>query len=88
MDINAIEGLIENIEKLAVAGAKIAADGKVDLTDLPAAVSLLSDITEMVDNFKKAPEAIGEIKDIDAEEAIAIVKKLYEAGKKVEAALA
>ena len=87
MDINAIEGLIKNIEKLGVAGGKIMADGKVDLADLPHAVALLSDVNEMIENFKNLKEAIGEIKDIDSAEAIAIVQKLYEAGKNIEEAV-
>ena len=86
MDINAIEGLIKNIEKLGVAGGKIMADGKVDLNDLPHAVALLSDVQEMINNFKKIGEAVGEIKDIDSAEAVAVIQKLYEAGKAIEEA--
>lgn len=87
MDINAIEGLISNLEKLAVSGANIAKDGKVDLADLPTAVGLLSEIQPMIENFKKIGEAYEEAKDIDASEAVAIVEKLYKAGKKIEEAL-
>lgn len=85
-DINAIEGLLKNIEVLALAGIDIAEDG-VDMTDLPAAVGLLSEINPIIANFKAVGEAFDEAKDIDAEEAIALLKRVYEIGKKVELAL-
>ena len=80
-DINAIEKTLDAVEVLAVAGAQIIGDGKVGMEDLPALIGLLSEVTILLDAFKGLGEAIGEVKDLDAEESIAIVAKLYEVGK-------
>jgi len=86
MDIDKILLLLAQIETLGVAGKKIMADGKVDLTDLPAAIGLLSNVNGMIEAFKGAGEAFGEMKDLDAAESLEIVKALYEIGKKIEQA--
>lgn len=85
-DIDAIEGLLENLEVLALAGIKIAEDG-IGSEDIATAVGLLSNVSELLGNFKKAGEAFKEAKDIDSEEAVALIGKIYSIGKKVEEAL-
>ena len=86
MDIDKIILILEKIEVLGVSGKKIMADGKVDLADLPVAIGLLSEINGMIEAFKGAQEAFGEMKDLDAAESLEVVKKLYEIGKSIEQA--
>jgi len=86
MDIDKILKILEQIETLGVSGKKIMADGKVDLADLPVAIGLLSEINSMIEAFKGAKEAFGELKDLDSAESLEIVKKLYEVGKSIEQA--
>lgn len=86
MDIDKIILILDKIEVLGVSGKKIMADGKVDLADLPVAISLLSEINGMIEAFKGAKEALGEAKDLDSAESLEIVKKLYEVGKSIEQA--
>jgi len=86
MDIDKILLILEKIEVLGVSGKKIMADGKVDLADLPVAVGLLSEINGMIEAFKGAGEAFGELKDLDSAEGLAVLGKLYEIGQNIEKA--
>jgi len=86
MDIDKIILILEKIEVIGVSAKKVMADGKVDLQDLPVAISLLSEINGMIEAFKGAGEALDEVKDLDGAEALEIVKKLYEVGKEIEQA--
>ena len=86
MDIYKIILILEKIEVIGVSAKKVMADNKVDLLDLPVAISLLSEINGMIEAFKGASEALDEVKDLDGAEALEIVKKLYEVGKEIEQA--
>ena len=86
MDVDKILLILEKIEVLGVSGKKIMADGKVDLTDLPIAIGLLSEINGMIEAFKGAGEAFGELKDLDSAEGLVVLTKLYEIGKSIEKA--
>lgn len=86
MDIDKIELLLEQVKILGIAGKQIMKDGKVDLADLPVLMSLLPQISQMIEATKGISEAFGELKDLDAAEGLAVVKKLYEVGNAIEQA--
>lgn len=86
MDIDKVLLILNQVEKLGVSAKKIMADGKIGLEDLPVAISLISEIGNMIEAFKGAKEALAEAKDLDGAEALEVVKKLYEVGKAIEQA--
>lgn len=60
-------------------------DGKIDLADLPVLVTLATEskkLVDAVDGFQKCGE---ELKDLDAEEAVQLVKDLYALVQSVKA---
>ena len=81
-----IEGLLEVLKKLAIAGKKISADGKVDLQDLGVLISLLPELPAMLEKAKHLGKAIEEGKDIDVPEVVALIQKVAAMVKEVEAA--
>lgn len=85
-DIDAIINLLDQVQKLGVAGKLILKDGKVDLQDLPQAVALLSEVNDFIAAAKRVGEAYGEAKDLDSSEGLEVVRKMYEVGKAIEVA--
>ena len=81
-----IEGILEVLKKLAVAGKKISADKKVDLQDLPHVIGLLPELPAIFEKFKSLGEAVDEGKDIDVAEVVGLIQKIHAMVKEVEAA--
>ena len=84
-EIKELMELLDAIEIVAGTAKQVMADGKVNLDDLPAAMALLPQASKLVEAFKGLEALPAEIKDIREDEAIAIVKKLYAIGAKIEA---
>lgn len=85
-DIDKILLLLSVIEPVGVNLKKALADGRIDFKDGMYGYALLQELPKLVAAFKGIAEAYDESKDIDANEALEIVKKLYEIGKKIEQA--
>jgi hypothetical protein len=85
-DIKNILELIEGIEAVGVPVAKAFADGKFNSSDLAHALELVKEHKKIIDAADKIGEVIPEGKDIDPAEAVVIVQKLYEVGKKIKEA--
>jgi hypothetical protein len=81
-----IEAILTDIKELVVVAKKVQADKKVDLADLPHFVALLPKLPAMLENFKAFSEAIEEGKDIDVAEVVALIQKVHQLVKEVEAA--
>ena len=82
--VEKIEKLAEVIADAIILGKKVNADGKIDAADLQhagQAFKLVQDIIDLALNHK---EALEQIKDIQMEEALALLAKGYELVKKVE----
>ena len=84
--IKEISELLEAIEVVSVAIKKIAKDGKVDLSD----VSILFELSSKFGVLMVAAEGIKEIpseaSDIQVEEALELVKKIYGIARAVQTA--
>lgn len=75
-EIKEIIELIDGLEVLAVFGAKVVADGKVDHNDLPIVLEFMNKINSLLSAFDNVPEIAKEIEDIDKVEMIILLKKL------------
>lgn len=88
MDIKESMELLNAVEILAVAGAKIAKDKKVNAEDLPAAIELIKKLDVVLVGIKDLDNLDEEIKDLDEAELIAMVSKIMIIAKSVKAELA
>lgn len=84
--IKEITELLAAVEVLGVAVKKIAKDGKVDLTDAVVLVELGAKLPVLVAAVEGVKEIPAEAKDIQAEEALALVGELYAIAKKIQEA--
>lgn len=69
--------LMESLEILAVAGAKIAKDGKLSPSDLTVVYDLLMKSSKLSDGFKGIKQLPVEMKDLDASEIEQIISKTF-----------
>ena len=81
-----IENAAKALSKVVIAGKKISADKKVNLEDLPAAMALIVELPSIVSAFSDFGTIIEEGKDIDVAEVVALIQKVHELVKSVEAA--
>lgn len=81
-----IEQLLAAIEKVLVAVKKISADGKVGLSDLPHLLDLLQEANVVIAGLRNSDEAVGEAKELDAEEAKKVLQAFYDLEAKVRLA--
>lgn len=88
MDIKETLELLNAVEVLATAGAKIAKDKKVNAEDLPAAIELVKKLDVVLDGMRDLDKLDEEVKDLDEAELIAIVSKVIIIAKTVKAELA
>lgn len=79
--------LLESMEALAVAGAKIAKDGKLSPADLTVIYDLLLKSSSISEGFKGIKELPAEMKDLDASEIEAIISKTFVSINKVKEVL-
>lgn len=78
--------VLEGMKSVALFGKKVGADGKVDLKDIPALVELAQNSKSISDAVENLNEVPSEIKDLDGEEAKAILAKLLEVLASIKAA--
>ena len=87
MDIKNTLELLNAVEVLAVAGAKIAQDKKVSADDLPAVIELVKKLDIVLEGIKDIDQLDEEVKDLDEAELIGIVSKVLLIAKSVKAEL-
>lgn len=87
MDIKETQELLNAVEVLAVAGAKIAKDKKVNAEDLPAVIDLVKKLDVVLNGIKDLDKLDEEVKDLDEAELIAIVSKVMIIAKTIKAEL-
>lgn len=80
--------LLNGIELLAVAGVKIAKDGKVAVDDLPHLITLATNVSTLVDAATGVEQIPAEVKDLSQAEMIEIVSKVYAVVAKIKEAKA
>lgn len=80
--------LLSAVEVLAVAGAKIAKDKKVNAEDLPAVIDLIKQLDVVIAGIKDLDKLDEEVKDLDEAELIAIVSKVLIIAKAIKVELA
>ena len=85
-DVKNIVEVVEALELIGVTAKSVMKDGKVDLTDLPHAMSLISQANKIVVAVEGIDQVIPEAKDLDGEEAKLILEKVLSAIKAVKAA--
>lgn len=78
--------VIAAVEVVAVAIKKVMKDGKVDLQDAAVAIELGAQFPVLAAAVQGLGEIPAEVQEIDAQEAIEIVGKLYAIAKKVQEA--
>ena len=88
MDIKNTLELLSAVEVLAIAGAKIAKDKKVNAEDLPAVIELVKKLDVVLEGIKDVGMIDDEIKDLDQSELITIVSTIVMIAKSVKAELA
>lgn len=76
-----LQELIAGLELLAITGKKIMADGKVNLADAAHLVELGTKLDVVVKAFDGLAQVKEEAKDIDAQEALALVRRLFDASE-------
>ena len=74
-EIKEIIELVDGLEVLAIFGAKVVADGKVNHKDLPVVMEFMNKINSLLSAFDNVPEIVKEIEDIDKAEMIILLKK-------------
>lgn len=77
-DIDKLELLFEGLKESVKAGEKIMADGKVDWSDSAHIPELYKSLEKVVKAAKEYKELKEEISDIQGDEAIKLVAKLFE----------
>jgi hypothetical protein len=75
-DVDKLLLLAKTLNELVKIGESVMKDGKIDLLDIPELPALASKIGDIVTLVKASKELIEEGKDIDAAEAIEIVRVL------------
>lgn len=83
-EIKEIIELVDCLEVLALFGAKVAADGKVDRQDIPLILEFTNKVNSLFSAFDNVPEIIKEIKDIDKVEMIILRKKLLDIARNIK----
>ncbi len=83
-EIKEIIELIDGLEVLAIFGAKVAADGKVNHKDLPIILEFTKKINSLLSAFNDVPEIIKEIEDIDRLEIVILIKKLLDVARSIK----
>ena len=86
MDLKETKEAIAALELLAVDGAKILSDGKVNVADIPVALDLLTKLNVFVEAVKNIKEVPDELKDLDEKEVIELGLCIYGLIKNVIAA--
>jgi len=82
-----LKELVHALELLGVAGGKIWADKKLGLDDLASLKDLVDQSGELLEGFKGLDDAMVEIKDLDAGEAVELAQELVKAVKAIKASL-
>ena len=75
-DVDKLILLAGTINDLVKIGESIMKDGKIDLMDIPELPALANKIGDVVTLVKAGKELVEEGKDIDANEAVAIVREV------------
>jgi len=78
--------ILKSVKTLVVAAKSVMADGKVNLADLPVAISLLSQISAIAESAKGFSGAVKEAKDLEQSEVLALVNEVYSLVAAIEAA--
>ncbi len=77
-NIKEIMEVLAALKVLVKAGKEIAADGKVDVSDLKSLVPVLTQFGVFIEAVKGANEISGEVKDLDTTELVTIVTEIYQ----------
>ena len=75
-EIKEIIELVDGLEVIAIFGAKVVADGKVNHQDLPIIIEFMNKIKSLFSAFDDVSEIVKEIEDLDRAEMIVLLKKL------------
>jgi hypothetical protein len=86
--IKEISEALEGVEVVGVAAAKIAADGKISVSDVPAVVELAQKHEVLLAAVSGLDEAVLEAKDLDLAELAQIGSKAISILKAIKAAKA
>lgn len=85
-DIKELSELIDGLEAVGVPVAKVFSDGKVNALDLSHGLELVQNHKKIIDAVSGIEGIIPEAKDIDPDEAVIIVQKLYSVAKNIKEA--
>ena len=83
-EIKEIIELVDGLEVLAIFGAKVAADGKVNHKDLPVILEFTKKLNSLLSALNNVPEVIKEIEDIDRVEIIILLEKLVDVARSIK----
>lgn len=70
--------VLEGVKVLAVAGSKIGADGKINTDDLKHLVDIAKKYQKLADAYKDANLVAEELGDLDEQEAIQLIAKVFD----------
>lgn len=77
--------LLDGVEVLLVMAKKVAADGKVNLMDLPLLMDVLTKATVLVAAYKNVDGVVDEVKDLSFEEAKVLLARFEQMVKALKA---
>lgn len=85
-DVKNLEEVLAAIELIGVSAKKVLKDGQVTVADLPVAVEVVTHADVLVKAVEGLGEIPAEVKDIDAEEAKAILAEVFKVFAAIKAA--
>lgn len=85
-DIKQTKELFEGLKLIAIAAKKIAADGKLDVSDISVVIDLAKDSAKLIEAVKDISEIPEELKDLEKEELLELILSVYKAVEEVEKA--
>ena len=84
-DIKEVKELFKALNVLATTAGLVMKDGKVDLADMQHVVGLAMAFNTLKDGFANLDQALEELKDLDVEEVVEIIRDAFAAGDAYEA---
>lgn len=82
-----INEIVDALELTIDTAAEVLEDGKINLSDLPAALTLVNNYKVYVNAVDNAGEVVAEAKDIDETEALALGMRVFAIIKKTAATI-
>lgn len=85
-DVKALLDMVKAVKELGVAAKQVLKDGKVDLSDLPVALGLIKDLSDITAAVSEAKDIPADVKAIDADGITQVAAAVVDAVNAIQAA--